>query len=201
MAVERRSTEQRRVEIADAALRLIASRGIAELSTRLVAEAVGLSTGALFRHFGSLDDILCAVADRVLERLQGTYPPADLPPVERVARLVDARTAAVGEHPGILRLVLSEQFALALPRRAADRLQEAVASTRAFLIQALREGQERGEIREDVAAEALAAIVMGTMQMVAFETVRGVAGAEARARVRDGLMRLLTAPRRGGGSR
>lgn len=205
MAKERRSTEERRVEIADAALRLIASRGIAELTTRLVAEEVGLTTGALFRHFGSIGDILYAVVERVVDLLGGTYPPADLPPMERLGRFFRARTAAVGEHPGILRLVLSEQFALALPREAAQRLQDAVMRTRGFLVEAIREGQEQGAIRRDVAAEQLAMVVMGTMQMMALEAARGAEvplGHGPEAPLGNGpeaaILRMIAAPSRRG---
>ncbi len=201
MAMERRSTEHRRAEIADAALRLIATRGIAELTTRLVAEAVGLTTGALFRHFGSIDEILCAVVDRVEQLLRSTYPPADLPPVERLERFVDARAATVGENVGILRLVLSEQFALALPREAAMKLQGAVMESRAFLKRALEEGQERGEIRDDVTPDVLTTVVMGTIQVAAFDAARGAPGSPGRSGVRAGLLRLLAAPRKEGVSR
>lgn len=201
MAQERRPTEQRRAEIADATLRLVATRGIAELSTRHVAEAVGLTTGALFRHFASLDEILCAVAARVHELLGSAYPPADLPPVERLERFIDARTATVGDNVGILRLVLSEQFALALPREAAEKLQGAVVESRAFLARTLEEGQTRGEIRDDVAPDVLAVIVMGAMQVAAGALARGTAKGRERTDVRAGLMRLLRAPRGGGGSR
>lgn len=177
MAQERRSTEHRRAEIADAALKLVATRGIAELSTRLVAEAVGVTPGALFKHFASMDEILLAVVDRVEELLGGTYPPAGLPPLERLGRFVDARTVTVGENVGILRLVLSEQFALALPAEAARKLRQVVMASRGFLEQAVREGQERGEIRGDVPAESLVTVVMGTVQVAAFESaMRSAAG-------------------------
>ncbi len=200
MAVERRPTEHRRTEIVEAALRLIATQGIAELTNKKVADAVGLTTGALFRHFASMEEILCAVADRVSELLRATYPAADLPPVERLGRFVDARAATVGEHVGILRLVLSEQFTLALPKEAASRLREAVMESRAFLVKALREGQQRGEIRDDIPAEILTMVVMGTIQVAAFEMaqsgsmggMRQVPGAAApKWSPRAGLLKLL----------
>jgi Bacterial regulatory proteins, tetR family len=45
----RRSSSERQVELTDAALRIVATRGIAALSTRSVAEERGLTSGALFR--------------------------------------------------------------------------------------------------------------------------------------------------------
>lgn len=201
MPTPRRPTEHRRAEIAEAALHLIATRGIAELSTRQVAEAVGVTAGALFRHFASFDEILCAVAERVEEILRGTYPPEGLSPVERLERFIDARAATVGKNVGILRLVMSEQFALALPQEAARRLQQAIKETRAFVGQAISEAQQRGEIRDDVAPEILTTIVVGTIQVAAFDAARGASGPAGRPDVRSGLVRLLTTPPTKGSSR
>lgn len=193
MVAQRRATQDRRIEIADAALRIIATRGIAELSTKSVAEAVGLTTGAIFRHYESMDALLEGVVDRVDEVLRATYPPADLPPVERLERFVDARLAAVGERSGILRLVLSEQFSLALPEGAAAKLRGAVSETRAFLVATIAEGQRAGELRADIPAELLAMTVMGTMQMLAFAAAMGVERAGQGGGVRGVMLRLLTA--------
>lgn len=201
MVAQRRATQDRRIEIADAALRIIATRGIAELSTRAVAEAVGLTTGAIFRHYDSLDALLEGVVDRVEEVLRATYPPADLPPVERLERFVDARLAAVGERSGILRLVLSEQFSLALPESAAAKLRRAVSDTRAFLVETIAEGQRAGELRADIPAELLAMVVMGTMQMLAFAAAMGGERGREPGAARGVMLRLLTTQDAGRGQR
>jgi AcrR family transcriptional regulator len=141
MAEFRRSSEVRQLELTDAALHIIATRGITALSTRSLAEQVGLSSGAIFRHFASLDALLDAVVARVEAVLDSTYPPRELPARERLQRFVEARSAAVGDQVGILRLVLSEQFLLALPKDGSARLSSCVQKTRNFVRTCLREGQ------------------------------------------------------------
>jgi AcrR family transcriptional regulator len=194
MAGRRQSSEVRQVELTDAALRIIATRGIAALTTRALADQVGLSTGAIFRHFVSLDALLEAVAARVEALLEETYPPPDLPPLERLERFVEARSAAVGGQAGVLRLMLSEQFLLALPEAASERLAACVDRTRAFLAACLREGQAAGQVRADVPAEALAPIVMGTVQMLALQRVNARREASDARGVRVGLVALLRPP-------
>lgn len=194
MSEGRRATEERQVELTDAALHIVATRGIAALTTRSLAEAVGLSSGAIFRHFSSLDALLEAVVARVEAVLASTYPPAALPPAERLERFVEARSTAVGDRLGILRLVLSEQFLLALPKRGSERLAACVEETRAFVLTCLREGQAAGELRADLPAETLAPIVMGTVQMLALSGSRARRReAEARA-VLGSLLALLRPP-------
>ncbi|MCC6874694.1 MAG: TetR/AcrR family transcriptional regulator [Sandaracinaceae bacterium] len=194
MGDKRRTSEVRQVELTDAALHILATRGIAALSTRSLAEHVGLSSGAIFRHFASLDALLDAVVARVERVLESTYPPPELPPRERLERFIEARSTAVGNQVGILRLVLSEQFLLSLPASGSARLSACVRETRDYVRDCVREGQEAGELRADIEANALAVVVMGTIQMLA------LSGASPRQRVkeakavRDGLLALLAPP-------
>ncbi len=189
----RRATTVRQAELTDAALHLVATRGIAGLTTRALAERVGLSSGAIFRHFPTLDALLEAVAERVETVLDATFPAETASPLERLQRFVEARSQAVGQSAGILRLVLSEQFVLALPQEASARLGRCVDKTRRFVVTCVTEGQAAGTIRGDVPASALAAIVMGTIQMLALARTgpheKGFAGQTEV--VREGLFALL----------
>jgi TetR/AcrR family transcriptional regulator len=187
----RRSSAERQVEIADAALRIIEVRGVVALTTSALAEAVGLTTGALFRHFESRDAILEAVAARVESLLRASMPEEDLPPSVRLDRFLDARTVVAGKHAGVLRLMLSEQFALALPATAKRRLRGAVAQTRALVTQTIVDGQAAGVFRANQPAEALAVIVLGTLQMLAFSAATGGATVQESTRVRTTLRALI----------
>lgn len=170
MTEGRRASEVRQIELVDAALHIIATRGIAELTTRSLALHVGLSSGAIFRHFASIEALLDAVVSRVEAVLESTYPPATLPPLERLERFVEARSTTVGNQLGILRLVLSEQFVLALPKGGSERLAACRRKTLAFVRRCLEEGQSSGEVRSDVEATPLSIIVMGTIQALALST-------------------------------
>jgi len=167
MKETRRSSEVRQVELTDAALHIIATRGIAAVTTRNLATQVGLSSGAIFRHFPSIDALLEAVVFRVEAVLDATFPPANLPALERLEAFVTARSLAVGGQLGIIRLVLSEQFHLALPSGGSERLAACVRKTRAFIIQCVEDGQRAGSIRVELAPTILAPIIMGTLQMLA----------------------------------
>ena len=110
------------------------------------------------------------------------------------AHWIDARSTAVGNQLGILRLVLSEQFLLALPKGSSERLAGCVQRSRAFVARCLRDGQAAGEVRADVPVEALTPIVMGTMQALALSTNGGRQRASEAQGVRDGLLWLLRPP-------
>lgn len=163
----RRSHEERRVEIADAALRLIATEGIASLTVATLAKELGLTGGALYRHFPSSDAILDAVAERAVELLDASLPDPSLSPMVWLEKFVDSRTRAVSGHKGLASLIISDQLAKALPETAFEHLRGAVRRTFVQVERALLSGQSQGQIRQDLSARELAPVVMGIVQMIA----------------------------------
>ena len=190
----RRSTEVRQGELIDAALRIIATRGIAALTTRSLAEQVGLTSGAIFRHFASIDALIDAVVVRVEAVMESTFPPSELPPGERLDRFIEARSATVGGQVVIMQLMLSEQFLLALSESSSARLAGCAQKTREFVRACLREGQATGEFRADLDAGALVVVVMGTIQMLALSTARRRQIGTPAPSVRAALAALLRPP-------
>ncbi len=61
MKTKRLDTATRRTQIKRAVLRIISVEGLGKLSTRNLASKVGVTEGALFRHFASKKDILFAI--------------------------------------------------------------------------------------------------------------------------------------------
>ena len=163
----------KRAEIADAALRIIETRGIAALTTSALAAELGVSSGAPFRHFAGREEILEAVVLRVEELILATFPPDAGPPLDRIQGLLRARAKVVGGHRGLGRLMFSEQFAMALPAAAADRLKAVVLQTRAFLLRALNEAQGEGTIRSDLTPEALLTVVFGLLMHLVYAQAAG----------------------------
>lgn len=183
-----------RSEIADTAIRIIGERGISSLTTAVLAQELGVSSGAPFRHFASWDEILEAVADRVVESIGGVFPDPTLPPLERLSGLFLARTEAVSKHMGVARLIFSDQFSKALPEKAAATIRGLVKRTRAYILDALQEAAREGQIRTDVSPEDLLVLVMGTLQHLAFLSAirpKGAARSFEPQRVMDTLLVLL----------
>ena len=65
MALEKLDTEIRREQIVEAALGLIATQGVRRLSMAALARRVGLVPSALYRHFGSKQEILQAAVQMI----------------------------------------------------------------------------------------------------------------------------------------
>lgn len=189
----RKPGAQRREEIARAVLRIIGERGLAALTTTTLAEEVGVTSGALFRHFASRDEILQEAVRYAMTRLEDTFPDASLPPVERLLVLARNRVRVLGSDPGLAWLVRSEEAHLALPEAAVVELRGLVDRSKRTLLEALREGAAQGSIRGDIEPEVLLVLVMGTIH--AMVGMPGIHRA-TRTRRQDGPERVLLALQR-----
>ena len=191
----RKPGNERRREIGGAALRIAGREGVTALTTANLAQEVRLTTGALFRHFATLDDVLREAVRLGLEKMESTFPDGSVPPLERIATLARNRVAILSRDPGVAWLVRSEQAPLVLPKDAVDALQEFVTRSRRILLEAIQEGAREGSIRRDIEPEVLLVAVAGTIHaLVGMPGIHRVAQASRKApaeRVLEGLMRML----------
>ena len=107
----RKPAAVRREEIAQAVLRIIGERGLTSLTTSNLAAEVGLTSGALFRHFASQDEILRETTRHAVARIEATFPDEPLSPVDRLLALARNRVRVLGADPGLAWFLRSEQAA------------------------------------------------------------------------------------------
>jgi AcrR family transcriptional regulator len=153
----------RRAEIADAILRVAGREGIGALTMERLGRELGVTSGALFRHFPSRASMLNEAARLAVARLEATFPPTSLAPLERLRQLLVARSRLAAEHAAIPQLVFSEQFGKALPPKGARAVRAVVLRTRDFVVEALRDAGARGEARRDIPPEELALALIGAV--------------------------------------
>lgn len=103
----RLSPEQRREQLLDLGVRLLATRSLDELSIDLLAEEAGISRGLLYHYFGNKHAFHEAVVRRAADDLiEQTDPPVDGDPRERlVASLAAYLDYVVANHEGYLSLI------------------------------------------------------------------------------------------------
>ena len=87
----RLSPDERRSQLLDLGVRLLATRSLDELSIDLLAEEAGISRGLLYHYFGNKHDFHEAVVRRAADDLiSQTAPPAEGDPLERLLASVAA---------------------------------------------------------------------------------------------------------------
>jgi AcrR family transcriptional regulator len=150
-----RKGAERRAQILDEMIRMVAEQGVDASSLRSVAEALGITHAALRHYFPSRDDLLLAVYHEHEVREQGA-------PERMKSAIGDMRESAARNRavPGLVQLYTT---------LSADAVQEGHPTTREFmrdrftrlradLADLIRRDQASGRIRDDLDPEDLASL-------------------------------------------
>lgn len=148
---------------------LFNQRGFAGASMSQIMVATGLEKGGIYRHFASKDDLALAAFDYAVERSAARIArAADAPgtAVDRLLALVAIfeRLATDPPVPGgcpLLNTAVESDDAHPTLRA---RTREAMDRLRAFVRRLVRAGVEAGELRADVEPEAIATILVATLE-------------------------------------
>ena len=149
----------RRQEILDRAIDVFAERGGHGTSLRSIAQAIGVSHAALLHYFDSREQLLLAVYEHAeAKRLSDQTVP-------RATTAVDVMTIAATanvEVPGLVELYSTLVAASLETGNTAGRayFTERFDRVRRDLVDRLRAQQAAGEIRSDVDAEQIAALLV-----------------------------------------
>ena len=92
------NTEQRRAQIVSALARVMADQGYAKATVQAIAKAAGLSSGLVHYHFGSKQEILLALIERLGSIVRSRLDSHATDPSERLHAAIDA---LVGSEQGI----------------------------------------------------------------------------------------------------
>jgi AcrR family transcriptional regulator len=109
--MERQKTDVRQEQIKSAVLDIIYTDGLKNLSTRNLAERIGMSEGTIFRHFRTKQDIILSIIKDVQTDFIGNLrkiATSPSQPPERLERLLCATVTYLTENRGITMLLFSE---------------------------------------------------------------------------------------------
>lgn len=177
---------QRRRDVVDAVIELARASGPEGITTQAIADRVGVTHGALFRHFPDKDAMWAAVFDWVQEQLGAVVDTAFAAggrPLDVLERVFLAHVAFVARHPGVPRLVFHE---LQRPADSAfrERVRKMILGYRKRLIALFAAAKAAGQLPMALDEEAAAVLFIGTVQglVVQGTLFRGEAGMLAAAR-------------------
>jgi len=165
----RQSTLVRQHQIIEATRILITTRGMESVTIDAIAEEVGLTEGAIYRHFTSKHQILSLLIDDIEENLLSTIRDATEEGASALSNLecileahlndVEGRKAAsfivITEAMGFDGIGLSPRVALMLTHYLE------------FIRGVIKNGIQDGSIRSDVGVDAAATAFLGLIQSTA----------------------------------
>jgi TetR/AcrR family transcriptional regulator len=169
----RMPTEQRQAEIVAAALRLAAEGSPADVTTSDLARAVGVTQGAVFKHFPTKDAIWLAVLSWVGQHLPRVLSDAAQQadaPLAALRNVFHAHVEFVVANPGVPRVIFHElQQATDSPMK--QQVRTLLQTYRQLLLTHLNAAVQRGDAANDLDANAAATQFVGIIQGLVMQSM------------------------------
>jgi len=147
-----RGASDRRAEILRLAADLFAERGFKATTMRDIAEAAGVLSGSLYHHFDSKESIIEELLREYVDELLADYRRIIAEggsPREVLSRLANSVFASFAEHRAAIMVWQNERQTLD-HRPGLAYLAQAQAEVERLWTEAIRQGIEAGEFREDL---------------------------------------------------
>jgi AcrR family transcriptional regulator len=166
-------TEERQIEIAAAALRLAGEISPALITTAQIAEQIGFSQGAVFRHFATKEAIWHAAMVWVRTELLaavGAAAEAAPSPLEALRAVFKTHVKFVASHPGVPRVIFHEMESPA-DSPVKREVRSMLRSYRELLLELLNGAAQRDQISPRLDRDAAATLFVGAVQGLVMQTM------------------------------
>ncbi|UKN02246.1 TetR/AcrR family transcriptional regulator [Paracrocinitomix mangrovi] len=156
----------RQIEIINAATELINQGGIQQLTTKALAEKMGFSEPAIYRHFKNKTDILSSVLNyfgmglktKMTELIQ-----SEDTGIEKLKQIIDFQFEHFSNHPAIVMVIFAET-SFQYEEKLSSAVHKILTNKKERVVNIIQQGQKDGSIRMDIDTKQLATIFMGSMR-------------------------------------
>ncbi|MCH2507026.1 MAG: TetR/AcrR family transcriptional regulator [Dehalococcoidia bacterium] len=165
----RQSTSERQLQIIEATQNLITSKGMEFVTIDAIAEKVGLTEGAIYKHFRSKREILTLLIDSIEQNLMETLVNSKQvgdSSLDHLGRILVAHLNDVEDRRAVSFIIISEAIAFD-GIFMSDRVSLMLNNYLDFIKNVVDEGIKDRSIRPDVDIGAAANTFLGMIQIVA----------------------------------
>ncbi len=158
---------ERQQEIIDVALNLINAKGIQGLTMKNLSKEIGISEPAIYRHFENKIEILLAVLDLFRDSTREIFEKelhTGISSLEKIEHLFTRHFERFASNPSLVSVIFSEELFRGEPILI-KKIAEVIDKNASILTQIIKQGQQNGEIRNDISADHLAVTIMGSLRL------------------------------------
>jgi AcrR family transcriptional regulator len=167
----RKDTLVRRKQIVSAARRLIVKYGSEHVTVRRMANEIGVTEGAIYRHFKSKKDVLLLLIDDIEETLIEDVKNSDQGEVnslEVLTKIINLHMSAIQQRKGIAFQVIAEIISLGdqkLNKKVSEVINKYIDSIQAILARGVKSGIVRSDIDLNAAAKLFFSMTQGLVNI------------------------------------
>jgi AcrR family transcriptional regulator len=156
----------RQDQIIEAARKLVVKYGSEHVTVGKIAKEVGISEGAIYRHFKSKGEVLSGLADQIANDLLadiGDHVYTNATSLEFLDTVLKNHLSGIQQRKGIAFQVIAEIISFG-DKKLNRKVSEVITNYVTSLKHLLSEGIKTGEIKEELDIEAAALILFGMIQ-------------------------------------
>jgi len=156
----------RQTEIIEVALDLITKKGIQGLTIKNLSKRIGITEPAIYRHFDSKIDILIAILEffsKNIEQIFTNELTNSDKALDKIEHLFTKHFNTFSTTPSLVSVIFSEEIFRNEPILI-KKIFEVIDKNDKILTKIIINGQETGEIRNDIEAKYLSTIIIGTLR-------------------------------------
>ncbi len=156
----------RQRQIVDDAIDLIAERSIQELTIKNLSGKIGVTDGAIYRHFKSKTDILLGILRSFQANAEVTVKQAcasDLPALEQIEGIFTKHFLFFTKRPAVAAVIFSESI-FQNDNQLAREVVKLLEMHERALECVIDRGQKKGELRDDVPQRQLISLIIGAIR-------------------------------------
>ena len=156
----------RQIEIIEAATKLIGETGIQNVTTKHLAEEIGFSEPALYRHFKGKTDILVSVLEYFKMKMRSALDPLlaeQESGLGKIHQLIKYQFDLFSKNPAVIMVIFAET-SFQYDKKLSATVNKLLKQKQQLVLNMLKEGVEDGSIRKDADLEQLTSIILGSMR-------------------------------------
>ena len=157
----------RQTEIIDESIKLIAKGGIQELTIKNIANSIGISEPAIYRHFNSKIDILLSILSFFESNAKNLFQKIhskNISYIKKIESIFLAHYKAFAENPPLATVIFSEEMFIN-EKVLAEKIFSIMKLHKKEIFEIIKKGQKNGEIRNDIPSEQLSFVILGTLRL------------------------------------
>jgi len=161
------NSTKRQEEIIKIAFLLILQKGIQGLTIKNIAQNLGISQPAIYRHYESKIEILLSILDVFRDNAKQIFEIANASEdkaIKKIEQLFDAHFLLFSKTPSLVAVIFSEEIFRNEPILV-EKISKIMKDCGDILINIIEKGQKENELIDNVPAEDLAIVIMGSLRL------------------------------------
>lgn len=158
----------RQNEIIDVSIKIIAEKGIQQLTIKNISKNMNISEPAIYRHFASKMDILLAILSNFKQYSHAISTDILLnktSAIEKINAILENHFKQFAAKPALAAVVFSEEI-FQNDKELAKQVTLIMQANQDMIIKIIKQGQKNEEIRNDIAEQQLSLIILGSLRLL-----------------------------------